>query len=241
MKSNISTRLSVVFILFAVLLFTGCNTRARVGPSQTESRSVELGDASSVRVQINMGAGNLEVTGGADKLLEAGFTYNVARLKPEVEYTDGTLVVRQPEAEGLPVLQDISDFRIDWDLRLHDQVPMELSVEMGAGNSDLQLANLSLTGLDITLGAGASKVDLRGDWQRDLDVTVDTGAANVTLLLPNEVGVRVEVDRGPTVIDAPGFVQVGNVYKNAAYGASAVTLHVNIQAGIGLINLEVEG
>ena len=48
-----------------------------------------------------MGAGDLEVTGGAEKLLEADFAYNVARLKPEVQYTNGTLVVRQPEHERL--------------------------------------------------------------------------------------------------------------------------------------------
>ena len=96
-------------------------------------------------------------------------TYNVARLKPEVEYTDGTLVVRQPDAEGLPALRGITDFRNEWDLRLNDEVPMDLRVEMGAGTSDLQLAGLSLTGLDISLGAGISTVDLSGDWAHDLE------------------------------------------------------------------------
>ena len=96
MKTN---RLLITLVLFAALLLAGCGSKARVGALQTESQSVELGDAKSVRVEIDMGAGDLEVTGGAEKLLEADFTYNVAKLKPEVEYTDGTLVVRQPEIE----------------------------------------------------------------------------------------------------------------------------------------------
>ncbi|MCC7018003.1 MAG: hypothetical protein IT564_12480, partial [Rhodospirillales bacterium] len=57
--------------------------------------------------------------------------------------------------------------------------------------------------------------------------------------LPKDVGVRVEVDAGPTLVDAPGLTQDGNVYTNAAYGVSAVTLQIKMQAGIGWINLAV--
>ena len=180
------------------------------------------------------------MTGGAQKLLESDFTYNVARLKPEVEYTDGRLVVAQPEAKGLPVLRDTTDFRNEWSVRLYDQVPMDLSVDMGAGASDLHLASLSLTGLDVNLGAGESTVDLSGDWVRDLDVIIDAGAATLTVRLPREVGARVEIGEGPHTVEATGLTQDGDVYTNAAYGVSEVTLQVNMQAGIGRINLEVE-
>ena len=52
--------------------------KLRVGEVRTESQSVELGDTRSVQVEINVGAGDLEVTGGGEKLLEADFTYNVS-------------------------------------------------------------------------------------------------------------------------------------------------------------------
>jgi hypothetical protein len=237
MKTNF---LLITLVLFAALVLAGCAPRASVGAVQTESQSVELGDSNSVRVDINMGAGNLEVTGGAEKLLEADFTYNAAKLKPEVEYMDGTLVIRQPGAKGLPVLKDITDYRNEWVLRLYDEVPMDLSVNMGGGSSDLQVADLSLTRLNVILGAGTSTIDLRGDWPRDLDITIDAGAADVTVRLPRNIGVRAEVDRGPAVIEAPGLTQDGDIYTNAAYGVSDVTLHVNISTGIGRINLEVE-
>ncbi len=178
MKTN---QLLIVFVLIAALLLSGCGSDARVGALQTESQSVELGNARSVRVEINLGAGDLQMTGGAEKLLESDFTYNVAKIKPEVGYTDGKLVIRQPNVDGLPVLQGITDFRNEWNLRLYDQVPMDLSVDMGAGTGDLQLAGLSLTGLAVNLGAGIYMVDLSGNWARNLDVTIDTGAANISL------------------------------------------------------------
>jgi hypothetical protein len=193
-----------------------------------------------VRVELKFGAGDLKVTGGAEKLLEADFNYNVAELKPEVRYTDGTLVLSQPDNEGMPDLGGITGFRNEWGLRLNDGVPMDLRVEMGAGAIELRLGSLSLTRLDITLGAGDSTIDLSGDWAGDLDVTIDAGAADLTVLLPSDVGARVEVDAGVGTVEASGLKQDGNIYTNAAYDESEMTLQVDIDAGVGQINLELE-
>jgi hypothetical protein len=243
MKSNRSTfqtnRLLSALVLLVVLL-AGCGYKLRVGEVRTESQSVELGDTRSVQVEINLGAGDLAVTGGGEKLLEADFTYNVAELKPQVKYTDGTLVLWQPENGGLPDLRGITDFRNEWDLRLNDQVSMDLMVEIGAGASELRLAGLSLTGLDITLGAGGSMIDLSGGWTRDLNVTINAGAGDITVRLPGGIGARVKVNAGMGTIETRGLEENENVYTNAAYGESETTLQVDIDAGVGQINLEVE-
>jgi hypothetical protein len=242
MKGNTSQMNNIlnVLALLAVLLLVACSSRLRVGELRSESQSVELGDAESVRAEINLGAGDLAVSGGTEKLLEAHFTYNVDELKPEVKYTDGRLILSQPESEGLPDLRGISDFRNEWDLRLNDQVPLDLRVEMGAGASELRLAGLTLTGLDITLGAGGSTIDLSGDWSRDLNVTIEAGAGDITVRLPTDVGVRVTVDAGVGTVVAADLNQNGNIYTNAAYGVSAMTMQINIDAGVGQINLEVQ-
>ncbi len=225
--------------LLAAPLLAGCNPALKVGALQTESQSVALGDAEVVRVQIGMGAGDLEVTSGAEGLLEADFTYNVAKLKPVIEYTDDKLSVRHPNIEGVPALLGITEYRNEWDLRLAGGVPMEMSVEMGGGSGDLQLAGLSLTGLDLNVGAGDYAIDLSGDWAQDADVAIDAGAANLRLQLPADVGARVEVDSGPHTVSTSGLTQSGSVYTNAAYGEVEVTLDVHIQTGIGHIDLEV--
>ncbi|HLO29225.1 MAG TPA: hypothetical protein VK249_08830 [Anaerolineales bacterium] len=58
MKTN---HLLIALLLFTALL-SSCSSGAKVGALQTESQSVELGDATSVNVSINMGAGKLTVT-----------------------------------------------------------------------------------------------------------------------------------------------------------------------------------
>jgi hypothetical protein len=223
-------------LLMGSLLLAGCNG-GRVGQLRSEIQSVKLEGSGPVRVEINFGAGDLKLTGGAKELMEADFTYNVARIKPEVQYARGTLAVSQPSSEGWPNMSGITGFRNVWDLRLYEGVPMDLNVDIGAGNSSLQVASLSLTGLDVKLGAGTSTVDLNGAWRQDMDVSIDAGASDLTVSLPSDVGVRIEVDRGPTILDAPDMRQDGNVFTNDAYGHSDVTMRIRITSGIGIIHL----
>ena len=101
-----------------------------------------------------------------------------------MEYRDETLVVREPETNGAPDLRGVGGFRNEWDLHFNDTVPLDLHVAMGAGNGDLQLADLSLTGLAADLGAGTYTIDLSGDWAHDVKATINAGAGTVNLRLP---------------------------------------------------------
>ncbi len=59
------------------------------------------------------------------------------------------------------------------------------------------------------------------------------------LRLPPEIGARVEVQAGPHTVTARDLTQEGDVYTNSAYGVSDVTLQVDLEFGLGQINLEV--
>ena len=69
---------------------------------------------------------------------------------------------------------------------------------------------------------------------------IDSGAAIVTVRLPRDVGARVMVEDGPHFIDTTGLTLDGDFYTNAAYGVSGVTMQVDVKAGIGQVNLDVE-
>jgi hypothetical protein len=201
------------------------------------------------------------VAGGADDLLDAGFTYNVADYKPEVAYGSGVLVVRQPGVEGRASLWDLDDYRYEWDLRLNDDVPIEMTIDLGVGFAELELGTLSLTRLDVNAGAGdvtvdlagASSltrldidvgagnvvVDLTGDRKVDLDADINGGAGRAALRLPPDVGVRVDVEGGLSKVNASGLQKEGDAYVNDAYGKSEVTLRIDVKAGLGAIDLEL--
>ena len=227
-------------ILVVLLTSLGCaptTSSARVGTLQTESQSVELGEVESVRVEIDMGAGELNVAGGANELMEADFTYNVAALKPEVDLSGRKLTIRQPELD-IASFADLPDYRYEWDLRFNDDVPMDMNVNLGTGKMDLIMAGLSLTALEVDMGASRSTLDLTGDWASDFDANVKGGVSSLTVRLPSSTGVRVEIS-GISRINASDLTKEGNAYVNDAYGKSDVMLDIFIEAGLGEINLEV--
>jgi N-terminal domain of toast_rack, DUF2154 len=224
----------------AVAVFLGACQTQQVGEMQRESRSIQPENAQSVRTNVRMGAGELNVTGGADALMEADFSYNVADWKPQVDYDvsgdTGELTMEQESGEGIPLG---GNARNEWDIRFNDEVPTDLVVEMGAGESDLDLDSLTLTGLTLHMGAGKTTVDLTGDYGRSFDASIQGGVGEATVMLPSVVGARVRAEGGLGKINAEGFRREGQAYVNDAYGDSDVTLNVDVQGGVGQINLEV--
>jgi hypothetical protein len=259
------SRWVVVGVLLLVLgsaLATGCNIKTLdIGELRTDSETVELGSAQEVTAEIMLGAGKLAISGGSNDLLEAQFTYNVANLKPEVSYDisagNGQLTIEQPDTEEVPSL-DMDKYRYEWDLRLNDDVPMDLAVKVGAGESRLALNSLLLSSLkfengagdveidlsgsavrdlDVRMGAGDVHVDLSGNWQQDLAATIKGGVGKATVILPTTAGVRATVRGGLGQVNADALNKDGDVYTNDAYGQSDVTLDIEIEGGVGEINL----
>jgi hypothetical protein len=207
---------------------------------QNESRAVQPEDAKSVTAHLTMGAGELKVSGAADALMEADFSYNVADWKPQIDYEvsgeKGELTVKQGSGDDGRLG---GGARNEWDVRFNDEMPTDLVVKMGAGESDLDLDSLTLTGLDLEVGAGETTVDLTGDYAQDFDASIEGGVGEATVLVPSEVGVRVRAEGGLGKINAEGFRREGDAYVNDAYGDSDATLDVDVQGGVGQINLQV--
>jgi hypothetical protein len=232
-------RLSLLLMVLPLLVIAGCNTEDwDTGPTQTESRSVKLGDAKSARVEIDMPAGELSVGSGAKELLEADFSYRNPSSRPEVEYNvsagQGRLTIRQHGS-----VHGRGGGHNKWDLQLSNKVPLELKVDQGAGRARLTLRGLSLSRLDLDLGAGETIVDLSGDWKNDLTANIDGGVGRATVRLPSEVGVRATAHGGIGAINVRGLKKEGDAYVNEAYGKSPITVKVQVNGGVGEINLEL--
>jgi hypothetical protein len=236
--------LSIVMMAATAVLAGACGTQPGgtqqdVGKMHEESKSIDPKNAQSARAQLTMGAGELHITGGADQLMEADFSYNVSDWKPKVNYDvsgdTGELTVEQGSGEGVNLG---ADARNEWDISLNDEVPTDLVVQMGAGESDLDLDSLALTGVDLQMGAGKTTVDLSGDYAQSFDASIQGGVGEATVLLPSEVGVKAKAEGGLGKINAEGLQKVGDSYVNDAYGESDVNLSVDVKGGVGQINLK---
>jgi hypothetical protein len=229
----------VALALAAALLVTACRTPfAAVGQTRTDSQTFDAGAAAAATVLIEINAGELTLAGGADHLLHAEFRYNVDDWEPQVAYSvdggRGALQVTQP-GDGLPVGDELVN---DWDLRFGSGLPLDLAVRLGAGGGDLDLGVLDLTGLQVEAGAAVVTLDLRGDWHHDVNAVIRGGVGDLRVVLPSAMSVRVTADSGLGNVTAPGLSRDGETYVNEAHGTTPYSLHVEVGAGIGAVDLE---
>ena len=214
----------------------GCEVSAP-GPVAHESQFIARDDSSQVHVTLDIGAGNLRVRSGADKLLRADFAYNVPSWKPEVRYTstagDGDLSIRQPESGQA----HFGHAENRWDLTLNREVPLEVRLHFGAGEARLDLGDLSLRGVDVEMGVGKLDMDLRGNPQRSYEVRIRGGVGEATVRLPSAVGISADIRGGIGEIHASGFHRNGSRYFNDAFANAKTTIHLEVQGGVGEIHL----
>src|SRR5215470_2407913 len=131
---------------------------------------LELQGAKSVRAELKMGAGELNIEGGSSHLLNSRFHFNRKWDSPRVNYhvngDRGELEITQDQGTGMPFTASDNT----WDLNFNNDVPLELRVEMGAGQSNLRLRDMNVTAVEVQLAAGQAEVDLTGPRKSDLSV-----------------------------------------------------------------------
>jgi N-terminal domain of toast_rack, DUF2154 len=219
------------------LLFSGCVVET-AGPTQHDFRVFELDKSETLRVNLKMGAGHVKVaSGGTQNLARADFTYNIPSWKPYVRYSSmaghGDLTIEQPGSGH----SHVGANRYEWDLRLNREVPVDLRVNFGAGEADLDVGGLALKSVEIDMGVGHLNLNLRGEPKHSYDVRIRGGVGEATVRLPSDVGISAQAEGGIGEINATGLRREGHHYFNDAYEHSKVTIHLDIRGGVGAIRL----
>jgi hypothetical protein len=222
----------------------GCSllSTTPVNEVRNDTQSIDLGSANTANVMINFAAGQLKVEGGADKLMEATFRYNVDDWKPQVNYnvngSQGKLVVDNPGNNNkIPVGREVIN---EWDIRLNNAVPLDLEIRTGAGESNLDLSALDASNLRVEVGAGTTNLDLSGSWDHNVIADITGGVGQLSIKLPTGVGVRINLDTALVSVTANGLTKDEDGYVNQAYGSAAHTLTLELHAGVGSIDLSTQ-
>jgi len=223
-------------IALAAAATTACMASAPAGPLAREHQAVERGAATRARVEINMSAGDLTVQSGATQLFEGDFEFNVPALKPTVAYavdgTTGVLKVSQGSASG--------NYDNNWHVNLEETTPIELHVNLGAGDAKLTLGRLNLQSVAIGLGAGDLILDLRGMPASSYPVSVNAGAGDTTINLPASAGISVRTFGLIGDARATGLEKRDDRWINPRANASAANIDVRVQHAIGDLTLNAE-
>lgn len=174
--------ISAILLLALVTMACGFSInlpeRQKAGPEIEESITVADPESDETRLTLSFGAGKLTLSPGSQNLVDGTATYNVGDLKPEIQKNGSSIEIKQGDFHSLPPFDDMNN---EWDLKLSD-TPLDLTVQAGAYEGNLELGGLALKSL--TVKDGAANVDLSFLEPNRTEMSIlryETGASDVRL------------------------------------------------------------
>ncbi len=192
----------------------------------TSSRMVT--DEVGLDVHVSYGAGALTLRAGEpDILYHTVFRFREGRAAPYTEYQDGTLRVALEKGTRRGI--GVGSGEASLDLELSPEVPMEITLDFGAGHADLDLTALPIR--DLTINTGASESILHVDERNPESMEsarIHVGAADLRIHGMGNLNTRdvtVQVGMGSVVLGLDGAWPTG--------------AHIDVDVGLGSLDILV--
>ncbi|HEX5415472.1 MAG TPA: hypothetical protein VFZ25_07390, partial [Chloroflexota bacterium] len=229
----------------------GTNQAVMLGPATpgnaTSQVVVPLGDTRGATISLNAGTGDLRV--GALPADNA----NLARA--DADLSDGEqLIKKSSTVDGKTELtlnaEGSTGFFWPFGRQQHHEdslavsltpkVPLTLQTNLGAGNSELDLTNLSVQTLDVNRGGGGETIVHLPSGAGTTRANVRIGAGDLTLVVPPDVGAYLHTSKGLVSVDLPAgrFTTVSDGYQSANYATAANQVDVYLQMGVGHVDVQ---
>jgi hypothetical protein len=173
--------------------------------------------------------------------MDATFTYSDDDRQPVIDYQVdegvGRLTVDQAGGPGFVAAEDWDDVENDWDIRLAGNLPVSLAVELGAGQSVLDLGNLEVTDAAIRTGAGQTTVDLTGRWAHDVHISIEGGAGDVTILVPEGGNVELHASVAMGDVATSDLMERDGRLVSDDFDENAPTIEIMVEGGMGNVQV----
>jgi len=240
--ANNFVRIDVWNILWpvAIILIGGwllLRPRLGQGSLETQNVMVPLESASDVDLHLYHGAGRLSVrsTSTPGTLVSGtcvgGADVNVSKSGPSTR-------VDLRSRAGDAWFNNPGPFGFAWDLSVTPEVPLRLTVETGASETNLDLRDLKVTDLQLKTGASSSNVTLPANAGMTR-VKISSGAASVKLFVPPQVAAHISVQAGLAGIhiDPNRFPAAAGGYETPGYDSAANRADIFIETGVGSVDV----
>ncbi|HNT05192.1 MAG TPA: DUF5668 domain-containing protein [Anaerolineae bacterium] len=233
--------LSVVggLVAYAVLRGGSATERPATG---TETISHALQDAESARIRLRMAAGTIEVGPVSDSpnLVEARLEHSrrSSPVEDKFEIRNGQAEWTLRSRQASTVIAPGGGWNDEWTVKLNGRVPLDLDVELAAGEVDADLRGLQVSQVKVDVATGSTTLSLP-DSPGTTTVTVKTAIGEITILAPVGVGIQLRPSRllGSLNISGHQLSQSGSYWISDNYASAASRVDIRAEVVLGSINL----
>ena len=202
--------------------------------------SAPRGTATQMTLTLNGGAiRSYHLTGGATQLVEAHSANPDLRLR-----VSGTTraAVRLDQASG-GFYHPISEG--DVQIRVASDVPTSVTINVGAGDFDIDLSDVRVTDARVNVGASSMRFVVPKP-SGDVAIRINGGASNLVIVVPEGIDARIATTGGllslrsdntrlGTAGEVRGCVACGSSVETSGYSAARDRVTVTISAGASSI------
>ncbi len=226
--------LLIMAILLGLFLMSGASITP-LGGQLVESESIyqELEDVQRAEISLAPAVGQFTLEGLDD---------SKALIEGEISSGRNYQIWSKYKLQGTTALYSLSTrntvpfFGMDWiwQLALTPDIPIELEASQAAGDMDLDLSDLTLSGLDASQAVGDLSITLPASEFMRGDISQAVG--QIVVYVPDDVSVRLEVSKALSSLTVPSdFEQSGDYYYSPGYEAAEMALDLDISQAIGNI------
>jgi hypothetical protein len=167
------------------------------------------------------------------------------QLSPEIPLAlnlDFGAVEADLDLGGLQVISlDVETGASDTEIRFEEPNPAvcdRFDISMGAAAFTARgLGNVGCDRLTAEGGVGDLTLDFEGAWPRDMDADITMALGSVTLVIPANIGVRVDKDTFLTDFDRDGFYKSGDTYYSDSWETATRRLTIHLEGAFGSMSV----
>jgi hypothetical protein len=202
------------------------------------------------KVSLDYGAGKLFISGGTDYLLEGNLEYYGQKpvVKSAVKSLEDSSSIQKVKVRMKQIqlsrrrrLRPRHHWSNTWEIHLTDEVPLEMSIDAGACELDLDMSALKVKSLDLDVGATSATIRF-GDLVADVEAEIDAGASALKIDLPMNVGAKIRLSSALSAhnLGDIGFEKEGKkTYCSPGYENASKKIRLDISLGAGSLDFNL--
>jgi len=238
-KSNGSTIVLVVIALIIASLILSGELISNMEDAKERIITKEIGLDSQIKqlsVKIDYGAGVVNINGNnknANNIDNLVLFNDVTTTTEEPIFTytkdndKGNLYLARA-SQSIPPFKNLKD---EWSVSFSNNIPLNMDLNYGAAEVNIDMSNLKVSNLDIDTGASESTITF-ADYPTK--VNIDAGMSSFNFKFPTNVGVIIIADNGMSSMSLNNFKEkYEGIFINEYYEENSTNnIEINIDAGM---------
>jgi hypothetical protein len=233
-----------VILVVAVVAFGVWSIRSPGAGTARARQSLSFPIQGAKRAEVNLSpaVGIIRMTGTAsgDDLL-SGSTWTGGGVQVVKDYrAQGEVAVLNIRAEGAGVIFPTlgPPGQPTWDLMLTSAIPVDLSGDLGVGQSVIDLRGTQVYSLRVNQAIGQTVVYLPRNGVMKANLSMAIG--ETVVVIPPSVSARIHTSTGIAARSIPSaFVQDGDTYTSPDYAEASDKVDLELEVAIGNVSVRV--